>query len=189
MSRRHWQFVQRSVKIQPNQPILCKSLSGEAQGTAGECRDKVQASGRDHAALMTEIKRTIESNSRLSNDANRLTQALRADVKAQGNWGELVLSRILEASGLRENEEYRMQTRGLNISGLAGEKLIPDVLINLPDGKHIIVDSKVSLSSTETLVNAQDNATQQLAFADYRKSITAHIKGLSAKDYSGAADI
>ena len=91
----------------------------------------------------------------ISEEASNLTKALKADTKKQGNWGEVILDRILEASGLIEDESYTKQGKGLNLTDENGNRFQPDVIINLPDNKHIVIDSKVSLLAYERLVNCE----------------------------------
>ena len=106
---------------------------------------------RDKLSLREEVRKLTELNTRISEEATNLTKALKGDVKKQGNWGEIVLERVLERSGLRKGIEY---TREEQIEGDVGQVYRPDVIVHLPDNKHIIVDSKVSLLAYENFVNA-----------------------------------
>lgn len=138
---------------------------------------------KEATSLKTEIAQILRLNQKLSSDAENLTRALRGDTKLQGNWGELILEKVLEASGLREGEEYVLQGRDLQLRDEAGQSSRPDVIINLPEGKHIIVDSKVSLVSYEKFVAAQSPADEAIALKEFITSLKRHITGLSDKKY------
>jgi DNA recombination protein RmuC len=137
----------------------------------------------ERITLKTEIKNLIELNKQLSEDANNLAVALKGDNKQQGNWGELVLEKILERSGLKEGTEYRTQVTTANGDG---RTIKPDVVIFLPDEKHIIVDSKVSLVAYEACVNAPDEESRTRFLKQHIESVRSHIKLLSDKSYQTA---
>lgn len=109
---------------------------------------------RDKLSLREEVKKLYELNHKISEEANNLTRALKGDVKKQGDWGEVILETILERSGLVRDREYRKQVVGKNAEG---ETIRPDYLVMLPDNRHIIIDSKVSLVAYEQFVNADDD--------------------------------
>lgn len=135
---------------------------------------------KERHLLKEQIIQLRSLNEKLSDDANNLTNALKGENKTQGNWGELILEKILENSGLREGHEYETQTAYRDENG----KLFkPDVLIHLPDEKDIIVDSKVSLVAYERYMNAEDEQIRQKARKEHVLSVKAHIKGLSEKKY------
>jgi len=135
---------------------------------------------KDRTDLQAEIKKLYDLNSKISEEANNLTKALKGDIKKQGNWGEVILERILEHSGLEKDREYKTQVSLLNASG---KKYQPDVVIYLPDNKHVIVDSKVSLVAYEQLVNALNQEEQDKYMKLHMDSIKSHIKELSDKQY------
>ncbi len=135
---------------------------------------------KDRTDLQAEIKKLYELNSKISTEANNLTKALKGDVKQQGNWGEMVLDRILESSGLSKDREYKTQ---VSLNDAQGKRYQPDAIIYLPDQKHIIIDSKVSLVAYENFVNANSKEEQQVFIKDHIKSIKAHIKDLADKQY------
>ena len=139
---------------------------------------------KDQTDLKAELKKLYDLNSKISEEANNLTKALKGDVKKQGNWGEVVLERILERSGLNEGEGGYQKQFADNADD--GKRILPDVVINLPDSKHIIVDSKVSLVSYERAVNASSEAERLAYLKDHLFSLRNHIKGLSAKHYQTA---
>ncbi len=139
---------------------------------------------KDQTDLRAELKKLYDLNSKISEEANNLTKALKGDVKKQGNWGEVVLERILERSGLNEGSGGYQKQFADNADD--GKRILPDVVINLPDNKHIIIDSKVSLVSYERAVNSSSEAERLAHLKDHLFSIKNHIKGLSAKHYQTA---
>ena len=144
---------------------------------------KVESAERN--SLKGEIKSLIELNKQISEEANNLVKALKGDPKKQGNWGELILEKILERSGLVKDEEYKMQVSTQNEQG---SRIQPDAVIYLPDSKHIIVDSKVSLIAYEAMINAPDDESREQSLRDHILSVRNHIKGLSEKSYQSSAD-
>ena len=135
---------------------------------------------KERHLLKDQIVQLRSLNERLSDDANNLTKALKGENKTQGNWGELILEKILENSGLREGIEYETQS---SYKDEEGKRFQPDVLVHLPDDKDIIVDSKVSLVAYERYMNAQDDESREKARKEHISSVRAHIKGLSEKKY------
>lgn len=144
---------------------------------------KVESAERN--TLKGEIKSLIELNKQISEEANNLAKALKGDTKKQGNWGEVILEKILERSGLTKDSEYRMQ---VSTSNEEGSRIQPDAVIYLPDNKHIIVDSKVSLVAYETMVNAVTDEDREQGLRDHILSVRSHIKGLSEKSYQTSSD-
>ena len=153
-----------------------------------EFEDKVQHAydqeGRDKVSLKTEIIHLLELNRKLSEDAENLTRALKGDVKKQGNWGEMILERVLERSGLVNGENY---LREYTVTNQRGETIRPDVVIKLPDNKHIIVDAKVSLVAYEAYVSADEPAVKEKFLRQHIEALRNQIKILSEKDYHGSA--
>lgn len=142
---------------------------------------------KDQTDLRAELKKLYELNARISEEAGNLTKALKGDVKKQGNWGEVVLERILERSGLNEGEQgYRKQ---FSDSTEDGKRIQPDIVINLPDNKHIIIDAKVSLLAYERAVNATDEKERLHAVKEHLLSLKTHIKSLSEKHYQTARQL
>lgn len=137
----------------------------------------------ERVTLKTELKNLIELNNKVSEEANQLAVALKGDNKQQGNWGEMVLEKILERSGLKAGEEYKTQFTTTNVEG---DRIKPDVVIMLPDNKHVIVDSKVSLVAYNSCVNA-DNEVERLKYLKMHvESLRSHVKLLSDKNYQSA---
>jgi DNA recombination protein RmuC len=130
--------------------------------------------------LKGEIKQLMGLNQQMQQDAQNLTKALKGDNKAQGNWGEFILESILEKSGLMKDREYKTQE---SITTEDGKRYQPDVIIQLPDGKCLIVDSKVSLVAYEKFVSADDETIRVQALKEHGQSFKSHIKGLSEKNY------
>jgi DNA recombination protein RmuC len=153
---------------------------GEFQKMVGE---SFTNQGKEQHALKSEIERIVNMNEQLRLQAENLTKALRGDVKAQGNWGEIMLERILEESGLRPGQDYILQGEGMGLVGTDGNRLQPDVTVLLPDNKHIIVDSKVSLVAYERYCTEADETARRLHLNDFIKSIRAHVVGLEQKKY------
>ena len=122
----------------------------------------------------------MDLNQVLSEDAKNLTRALKGSNKSQGNWGELVLERVLEASGLRKGEEYHFQESHTREDGSRAQ---PDVVIHLPEDRHLVVDAKVSLIAYEDFANLEDDTERQAAIKRHMDSIRNHMKGLSDKNY------
>lgn len=146
--------------------------------------DTYQKGLKDQTELRAELLKLYDLNNKISQEANNLTKALKGDVKKQGNWGEVVLDRILERSGLNEGEQgYQKQFSDVTEDG---RRIQPDVVINLPDNKHIIVDSKVSLIAYEKAVNAETEEERQKHIKEHLLSLKTHIKGLSEKHYQTA---
>ena len=136
--------------------------------------------GKERSALAEQVKQLHLLNTQLSADATGLTNALKGSSQRQGSWGEMVLERILESSGLRKDHEYRVQE---SVTGPEGNRDRPDVVINLPEGKHLVIDSKNSLLDYNDHVNGQTEAEREQAAGRHILSIRTHINGLSKKDY------
>jgi DNA recombination protein RmuC len=146
--------------------------------------DKVEKVYNMEAAERNTLKGVItqlmDLNKQISDEAQNLTRALKGDNKKQGNWGEVILERVLERSGLVRDQEYRIQAA---MQATDGTRYQPDVIIDLPDDKHLIIDSKVSLIAYEKLVNADNEDDRKLFAKAHVESIRGHVSGLSAKKY------
>ena len=136
---------------------------------------------RERFALKSEIERLANLNLRMSDETRSLTQALKGDSKVQGNWGELVLESILESSGLRKGEEYVVQDSHTQSDG---SRLQPDVVIKLPEGRSLVVDSKVSITAYARHAETTDPIVAEQELAAHIQSLRQHIQGLSGKNYS-----
>ncbi len=153
----------------------------------GERVEKTHHQGvQERSELKAEVRNLMEQSEKLRNEANALTKALRSDSKAQGNWGEMVLEKLLERSGLTRDLEYSVQA---STTDSDGRRLQPDVVLNLPEGKHLIIDSKVSLVAYERFVNSETPEEQAVAMKEHIASLRAHIRGLSEKNYQNLYDV
>jgi DNA recombination protein RmuC len=149
--------------------------------------DTYQKGLKDQTDLRAELKKLYELNHRISEEASNLTKALKGDVKKQGNWGEVVLERILERSGLNEGDQgYQKQFSDMSDDG---KRIQPDIVIYLPDNKHIIIDSKVSLIAYDRAVNANTEEERSKFVKEHLVSLKTHIKGLSEKHYQTARNL
>ncbi len=163
-----------------NLEIVLKPLRERIKDFEKKVDEKYDNEQKERASLKGEIKTLHELNKQISEEAHNLTTALKGDSKKQGNWGELILERILESSGLIKGEEYTTQDVTYNDTG---DRLFPDVVVQLPDDKQIIIDSKVSLVAYERFVNADDEDNRNQWLKAHITSVKAHIKGLSEKNY------
>ena len=136
---------------------------------------------RDRQALRSEIKSLQELNRQITEEASNLTRALKGDKKIQGNWGELILERVLEKSGLRKGIEY--ETQG-SYRDSENQLLRPDVVVNLPDSRNLVIDSKVSLLAYQRWITEEDDSARQEALKEHVEAVRTHIRTLSEKDYS-----
>lgn len=171
-------FTEQNVA---NLDALLKPL----QTKLSEFKEQVNTSygneARERFALKSEIERLANLNLRMSDETRSLTQALKGDSKVQGNWGELVLESILESSGLRKGEEYLVQDSHTQTDG---SRLQPDVVVKLPEGRSLVVDSKVSITAYSRHAEATDPTISEQELAAHIQSLRQHIQGLSSKNYS-----
>ena len=141
---------------------------------------------KDRASLLNEVRNLQQASERINQEAENLTKALKGDVKVQGNWGEMVLERVLEESGLRADHEYFTQEAKRSE---AGELKRPDVLIRLPDDKDVVIDAKVSLLAYEKALAAEDEKARDAGMRQHLLSLRAHVKRLSEQDYDQLSDV
>jgi DNA recombination protein RmuC len=160
--------------------LLLKPFREQITQFATQSKEQFIHDAKERQSIKDEIIRLKTLNERLSQDAINLTQALKGENKTQGNWGEIVLERILEESGLREGHEYEPQN---TYSDEEGKKFRPDVIVHLPQNKDIIIDSKVSLVAYDAFIRAENDEARAHALKQHLLSIHAHIKGLSSKRY------
>ena len=136
--------------------------------------------GKDRSALAEQVRQLMDLNRVLSDDAKSLTRALKGSSKTQGNWGELILERVLEASGLRKGEEYVVQG---SFTRDDGTRALPDVIIRLPEDRNLIIDAKISLTAYEEFAASEDESERVACHRRHLESVRAHIKGLSERSY------
>ncbi|HHX81857.1 MAG TPA: DNA recombination protein RmuC [Pseudomonadaceae bacterium] len=159
---------------------LLKPLGEKIQLFEKKVEDTYDRESKQRFALEKEIKALLELNNRISADADNLTRALKGDNKTQGNWGEVILERVLEKSGLEKGREYEVQ---LSLKNAEGGRSQPDVVVHLPEGKDLIIDSKVSLKDYEAYFSEADDALRGEYLKRHIQSVRAHVKELSDKQY------
>ncbi len=136
----------------------------------------------ERGMLRGELNKLLELNATMSKEARNLTQALKGENKTQGNWGELVLENILERCGLRAGEEFVRQGEDMQLRGSDGQRLQPDIIVNVPGGRHVIVDSKMTLKAYEAYTSCEDADKEKFARL-HVKSLEDHVTSLSGKKY------
>lgn len=172
---KHFTDLNRQQLDQVLQPLRERLKDFETQVQTTHKENIAQQAG-----LFNELKNLKELNQQMSTEARNLTKALKGENKTQGNWGEVVLLRILERSGLSLNQEYRIQE---SLATEDGRRLQPDITILLPEQKYLVIDSKVSLVDYERFVNSADEAEQQAALKRHLQSMRRHVQSLSGKAY------
>ncbi|MGK0405806.1 MAG: DNA recombination protein RmuC, partial [Oleispira sp.] len=176
----HKIFNEKQQQNRQGLDAILHPFKDQLEGLRKKVEDVHLHDAKDRAALKSQINELYRLNQDITAEASALTKALRGNKKTQGNWGELVLETVLERSGLRLGEEY---VREQNHKADDGQNYRPDVIINLPDDKHIIVDAKVSLNAYNDYVNADDEASQTQFLKQHIDAVRHHIKSLSAKAY------
>jgi len=175
---------EKSVKFTERNEKNIKDILSPLNEKIQHFEKKVEESQKEnisiHSALKEQLLNLQTQNLKITQEAENLTKALKGDSKMQGNWGELVLERELEKSGLEKDREYNVQ-QSFTLDD--GSRVLPDVIINLPDGKKMIVDSKVSLTDYERYVNADQEEDQAKHLKDHINSLRRHVDQLSAKKY------
>jgi len=150
-------------------------------------KDKVEQNEKEsfgrHQALQEQLKNLQDLNNRLSQEALNLTKALKGESKTQGIWGETILNRLLEKSGLEKGREYFVQQSFQAADSSVRQRVQPDVVVQLPDRKKLVIDAKVSLTAYERYINADDPKTQENYIKQHIASLKAHINGLAKKSY------
>ena len=160
---------------------LLKPLGDKIQSFQKQVEEAHKEDIKGRSALGQHLKMLQEVNHKMSEEAKNLTKALKGDTKQQGNWGEMILERILEKSGLTKGREYETQESIRNEDGRSQQ---PDVVVYLPDEKRLVIDSKVSLNAYEAYSSAEDMPEQQQAVKKHISSLRNHVRGLSNKDYA-----
>ena len=175
-----------SVSNQKNLSDILNPLKEKIQSFEKKVDETYDKELRDKISLREEVRKLTELNTKVSEEANNLTKALKGDVKKQGNWGEVILERVLERSGLTKGQEYEREEV---VEGNDANVQRPDVIIHLPDNKHIIIDSKVSLVAYERLMSAETEEHRVAYLKDHVNSLRSHVKLLSEKNYQNAQNL
>lgn len=175
---------EKSIKFTEQNKVNIGNLLSPLQEKILHFEKKVDDTHKEsidyHAALRQQILGLRDMNEQMSRETLNLTKALKGDSKMQGNWGELVLERVLEKSGLEKGREYDVQK---SFTNEGGQRVLPDVIINLPDGKKMIVDSKVSLTAYEKCINEDDLSLRAVYLKEHINSIKRHVQQLGDKNY------
>ncbi|MCG2580051.1 MAG: DNA recombination protein RmuC [Marinobacter sp.] len=178
-------FDQKSERFSQQTRTSLDSLLNPFRDQLQDFRKRVEdvytSETRDRQALRSEIKSLQDLNRQITEEAASLTRALKGDKKIQGNWGELILERVLERSGLRKGMEY--ETQG-SYRDNDNQLLRPDVVVHLPDNRNLVVDSKVSLVAYQQWINEEDEGAKAEALRQHVEAVRTHIRTLSEKDYS-----
>ncbi|MEY8020981.1 DNA recombination protein RmuC [Muriicola sp. SD30] len=180
---------EKSLKFTEQNQKNIKHILNPLQEKIQLFEKKVEESQKEnisiHSALREQLLNLQNQNLKITKEAENLTKALKGDSKMQGNWGELVLERVLEKSGLEKDREYTVQQ---SFTRKDGSRVLPDVVINLPDSKKMVIDSKVSLTDYERFVNAEEE-DQEKYLKDHINSLKKHVEQLSAKKYEDLYDM
>ena len=174
-----------TIQNKENIKQILSPLQDKIQGFEKKVEDSQKESISMHSALKEQLLGLKDLNQQMTKEATNLTKALKGDSKMQGNWGELVLERVLEKSGLEKDREYFVQQ---SFTLEDNSRVLPDVVLHLPDNKKMIIDSKVSLTDYERFVNAEEDQ-RPLFLKAHINSIKRHVEQLSAKNYQDLYDI
>ncbi len=177
-------FEEKSAKFTEQNKEKISEILSPLKEKISEFEKKVEESSKEsikgHSSLKEQLEMLRQMNQQITQEAKNLTEALKGQTKTQGNWGEFILESILEKSGLVKGREYFVQE---SLVTEAGKRFQPDVIINLPENKSIIIDSKVSLVAYERYISAEDEDEKAKALRDHIISIRSHLKNLSSKNY------
>jgi len=183
-------FDEKAAKFTLHNQNNLESILNPLKANIKAFEEKVDKVYKDEAAERNHLKGVIfqlmDQSKQIQVDANNLTKALRGDNKKQGNWGEVILERVLESSGLVKDREYRLQA---GLKSEDGARLQPDVVIDLPDDKNLIVDAKISLVAYEQLMNTDSEEEKVILLKRHLISVKSHIEGLAGKNYQNLYQI
>ena len=183
-------FEDKSKKLVDNNKESLSTVLNPLQDKIRQFEKRVEETydkeSKERFSLVREIKQLHELNSQISEDAVNLTNALKGDNKAQGNWGEMVLETLLENSGLVKGREYEVQ---VSLSSAEGAKLQPDVVVHLPESRDVIIDSKVSLKAWDSYCSTDEADAKAEFLKQHIQSVRGHVKSLSGKDYQKLSGI
>ncbi|WP_374684474.1 DNA recombination protein RmuC [Scandinavium hiltneri] len=182
LANRIFEHSNRRVDEQNRQSLhgLLTPLREQLDGFRRQVQDSFGKEAQERHTLAHEIRNLQQLNAQMTQEAVNLTKALKGDNKTQGNWGEVVLTRVLEASGLREGHEYQTQ---VSIETDTRARMQPDVIVRLPQGKDVVIDAKMTLVAYERYFNADDDYTREAALQEHIASVRNHIRLLGRKDY------
>ena len=182
LANRIFEQSNRRVDEQNRQSLgsLLMPLREQLDGFRRQVQDSFGQEARERHTLAHEIRNLQQLNAQMAQEAVNLTRALKGDNKTQGNWGEVVLTRVLEASGLRHGYEYETQ---VSIETDARARMQPDVIVRLPQGKDVVIDAKMTLVAYERYFNAEEDYTRETALQEHLASVRNHIRLLGRKDY------
>ncbi len=177
-------FDEKSKRFEERNSVALSGLLNPLQEKIKTFEKRVEDSysteARERFSLSSELKKLHELNDRLGVEAANLVNALKGDNKSQGNWGEMILTTLLERSGLTKGKEYEVQ---VSLNAEDGSRLQPDVVVHMPEQRDLIIDSKVSLKAWEAFTSAEDAAEREAHIKAHVQSIRAHVRGLSSKNY------
>lgn len=177
-------FDEKGKRFADQNKVNLEQILNPLHKELGDFKQKVDdvyvKEAKERATLQQEIKQLSELNQRMNQEAQNLTKALKGEKKTQGNWGEVILEKVLESSGLRNGSEYITQKQFKNMDG---KSYNPDVIIKLPDDKDVIVDAKVSLVDYNNYINAENDADRETALKKHIQAVKSHIDLLSEKNY------
>ncbi|HSC75527.1 MAG TPA: DNA recombination protein RmuC [Pseudomonadales bacterium] len=180
--------LQQHMQQQSKQSLegLVSPLREQLQQFRQKVEQVYDTENRERASLITEIRFLKSLSQQVSEDANNLANALKGDNKAQGNWGEVILERILEQSGLQKGREYETQ---VNLRSDEGERRLPDVIVRLPEGRDVVIDAKVSLVDYQRYCDAEDSLERERYLKAHVQSLRSHVMRLSDKSYQNLEGI
>jgi len=177
-------FAEKSESFRQNNAMMLDQTLLPLKQQLGEFRQRVDEiydkDSKERLSLQHELLNLKQLNQQMTQEALNLTRALKGESKTQGNWGEVILEKVLEDSGLRKGHEYEVQ---VHLQGDDGRRRHPDVIVRLPENKDIIIDAKVSLTAYERYCSSDDDAERRESLAQHIASLRSHVKNLSIKDY------
>jgi DNA recombination protein RmuC len=183
-------FAEKSESFRQNNATMLDQTLLPLKQQLGEFRQRVDEiydkDSKERLSLQHELLNLKQLNQQMTQEALNLTRALKGESKTQGNWGEVILEKVLEDSGLRKGHEYEVQ---VSLQDDDGRRRYPDVIVRLPDNKDIVVDAKVSLTAYERYCSSDDDGIRKEALAQHIASLRSHVKNLSIKDYEKLAGI
>ncbi len=172
------------VESQSRLNELLSPLKNDIDGFKKKLEDSFGTQAKEQHSLKSEIERIVKIQEQMTSQTDNLTKALKGDFRVQGHWGEVILERILEESGLRANQDYILQGTDVGMKHIeTGQTLKPDVIVKLPEDKHLIIDSKVSLTDYERFFSAEDEAMRAVHLKQFLASVKRHVQDLEVRRY------